>query len=179
MPYGHDCDEYDQYSSRPELVHRRGARVFGENNFRLKELLMGIKLDFSNVSDGFDPIPGGVYPARVDVVEQGESKEGKPKVTFTFVLTGGEFKGRKLWLVHSLQAQALFALKKTLLGLGEEPGDLSGLAEVNFSEYIGRTCKLAVIQDQYQGELTNKVRSVLRHDAVIPGDSASEGSSAF
>ena len=54
--------------------------------------------NFTNDKEAsFDLIPNGVYQVIVDKAEEGTTKAGDPKLSMTFVITDGEYQGRKVF----------------------------------------------------------------------------------
>jgi len=116
-------------------------------------------IDFSSVSE-LELLPTGVYPAVVVAVELRESKSGPdPYLNWTFELTSEAYLGRKVWLVTGLGSRALWKLKDTLEALGET--GLTGEVELDPAKFIGKTCRVVVTQEVYNGQTRNRVDSVL------------------
>jgi len=104
---------------------------------------MSIKIDMEGVSaGGLEPLPAGVYDAVVAAVKYHPSSQssGQPYVEFEFTLP--DHAGRKQWRNYSLQPQALWALKQTLVRLGVEVPD--GELELEPSDLIGLPCRLQI-----------------------------------
>ena len=75
-------------------------------------------LDFSQVSDNYEAIPKGVYPAYFFDVQKGLSQNKEPKLIIIFKISDGPYKGRQLWMNPSLQQQSLFRIKKLAKTIG-------------------------------------------------------------
>jgi hypothetical protein len=116
---------------------------------------MKVRLDF-NIEDaksGFDPLPGGVYPARVGEAELKTASTGKPMIEVIWEVTEGEFAGRKVWdnIVTSVQ----FKIKQY--------ADLAGIAsgaELDTNDLVGTEALLTLIQQEYEGEPRNKIKKI-------------------
>ena len=118
----------------------------------------GKVIDFSNV-DSLTAIPSGRYSAVVvDVEEKISDSSGHPYYSWTFEVTSGEFKGRKLWNNTSLQEQALWKLKETLEALGI---DCSKKVEFQESAMAGLRCDLIVGIRVYDEKDRNDVKQIL------------------
>jgi hypothetical protein len=108
---------------------------------------MPITIDFEGVnSEGFAPIEDGTYAATVTGVKAANARSsGKPMLEMEFTLEPGENKAlanRKLWRNYSLQPNALWNLKQTLVRLGIEVPD--GELALEPDEIIGKKCQLVV-----------------------------------
>lgn len=131
------------------------------------------KINFKGVSDGFEPIPEDDYPAKLEAWKY-ESPKGKdPYLALTFVITDGEFEGRKQWKNCSTSAQSLWAMKRALTRLGADPdviGDEDGFdLEDVMPDLVGNECVLRIDQYEYpedSGEYRNNVKDILEADAL-------------
>jgi len=122
---------------------------------------MPIRVDFTDVGGEFTPLEKGTYNAVVYDAEVKDSQAGKPYINWDFKITGPSNEGRHQWYMTSLQPQALWKLKQVLIRLGAKEEDLSGVAELDLEEYIGRKCRIVVDHEQYQGEIRSIVVDVL------------------
>ena len=120
---------------------------------------MPITIDFSQVKD-FSAIPEKKYPANVTDIVQDKSKEsGNPMLVWTFQVSGGEFKGRKIMTNTVLIPESLWVLRNYLTALGAE----IPLKAVSFEpkEVIGKPCIIDVGIHKYQGQDRNHINNVL------------------
>jgi len=108
----------------------------------------GISVDFSNTETS-GVLEEGDYLVEVDEVEDKESSTGNPMLVFTFKVTEGEGKGRKLFHNCSLQPQALFNLRAVLEALGNEVPQ--GVLELDPSDLIGQTCGVSSTMHSMRG----------------------------
>jgi len=132
---------------------------------------MGIRVDFTDVKGGFEPIPEGKYDATVFEVEQRISQSsGQPYLNWQFKIQGGEFDGRRAFYMTSLQPQALWKLKQVLSNLGFDEEALSGDFELDPSELAGLECTVVIAHEQYQGETRDRVVEVLEMGNADNGD---------
>jgi len=118
------------------------------------------KLDFSEVVD-FNIAPG-LYPAKIIMVEHGNSKAGKPMFTWNLLVTGGDNKGSKQKFYTSLSGPALFKLKETLKNLKYKMVD--NKSSVDLVSFMDKACIIKVVEDKDDPARTN-VDSILAPDA--------------
>ena len=115
-------------------------------------------IDFSGV-DELVALPDGRYSVIVEQVEEKISENsGKPYFAWTFEVTTGEFKGRKLWNNTSLQPHALWKLKETLDALGVDTTKKVSFIE---KDLCGIRCDVVIGQREYEGQMRNEVKQVL------------------
>lgn len=124
---------------------------------------MSPTIDFSNVKDGFEPMPAGKYEAVLTAYEMKIAKQSNsPYVALTFDISEPEYEGRKAWRNFSLQPQALWALKQALVAMGIDRESLSG--EVDLDEVlqgaVGLNCILELDIREWNGRFTNEVKAV-------------------
>ena len=126
---------------------------------------MAPQIDFSNISDSFEPIPDGIYDAVLSEVAVKVSQKGDDYLAFTFTLTD-EYEGRKAWRNFSLLPQSLWALKGALVAFGVDKDDLTGsmtmegLVELCTSN-IGSACRLELTIKEWNSKLSNDVKKVM------------------
>lgn len=131
-----------------------------------------MRVDFTGVSSGFEKIEPGTYAARVEKVEQKTSQAGKPYLNWTFNLMGGEYDGRKAFYMTSLAPNALWKLKDTLIkAFGFSKDDLSGVFDLDTEELIGMEVALVIGEEEYQGEMRDRVLNVVDPSAADEGPS--------
>ena len=119
-----------------------------------------MKLNFDDVQSG-EAVPVGFYEAHVfEVVLKHAQSSGKPYFNWEFKLTGGDYDGRKLYDITSLQPQALFRLKAHLEALGYEMPE-GGDFDFDPKEVVGMACIVHVHHEEYQGEMRAKVKKIL------------------
>jgi hypothetical protein len=122
---------------------------------------MSPQVDFSSVSDGFEPLPDGKYAAVLAEYEFRTAQgSGNPYVALTFNLVDHE--GRKAWRNFSLQPQALWALKAALVAMGIDRDSLGGTVDVEevLQSAISNSCTLTLAIREYNGKLSNEVKAV-------------------
>lgn len=124
---------------------------------------MAIKVNLAGVQAGeFDAVPDGLYPCFLFDMNLKHSQKGNDYIEWVFkVKEGHDNAGRQFWLNNSLVSQALWALKRTLIALGDDPADLDGELELEKANYEGRECVVSVVAEEYEGVMRNKVKRVL------------------
>jgi hypothetical protein len=124
---------------------------------------------FADVEDAFEPVPAGTYDA---VVFKGELREAGPQaknpgssyIAWEFNLLDPGYERRKAWLNTSLVPAALPMLKRFLLAVGLEKGDLDAADyELDINEIEGRQCRLVIVAgtNPNTGEVNHSVKRVL------------------
>lgn len=122
---------------------------------------MAIKVNFSDIQT-FETLPTGNYSVIVESVELRDSKSSEyPYLNWTLEVQEGDYAGRKLWLITSLNPKALWKLQETLAALGYETDALKGELEFDPEEFVGCEAVASVILTQYQGREQNQVESLL------------------
>jgi len=122
---------------------------------------MPIVVNLAGVKTTLEVIPDGTYPARFTEWKAANSKANQPKVTLISVFdqeAGEEVAGRKAFVECSLQPQALFKIKKSLIDMGADPDDLeeNGLdLEPILNGLIGNDHMVRVGHHEYNGALHN------------------------
>lgn len=121
------------------------------------------KLDFSDIPS--NTLPPGEYEAIIAKVE-GRDGPTAPYLNWEFDVIDPEYVGRKLWMITSLSAKALWGLRDNLEALGV---DVDGELDLELEEgtniliepdVIGEPCVLAVtIEKGPRGE-QNRVRII-------------------
>lgn len=146
------CDEFDE-------MNLGGGGDFGEDD--------GMVLDLDDVDESmpaFQALPPGVYDAIVENVEFGKSKKLNPMLTWTFTLTGEEYKNRKMFYHNTLNSEAgVSGLKRTLVRLLPD-GNFSKFSPKQFADEgiaLGAECRLKLNVKPYNGERRNNVVDVL------------------
>jgi hypothetical protein len=119
----------------------------------------------------FEPIPAGTYPADLSAWEYFEESKSssEPYIKMEFTLNAGDFEGRKFWRNFSCQPKALRYLKKALVSLGAEDGDISGEWDTEdvLPDLIGNSCLLVIGESTYEGEVTNEVKRILSERVAV------------
>jgi hypothetical protein len=132
----------------------------------------GISVDLSNVEVGGKALPEGNYNVEVADVECKQSSNGNDMLAFTFQVTGGTYKGSKLYHNCSLQPQALFNLKGILLALGYEIPKKA--FDLQTSELVGLTCEVEVSHEVYEGKKKARITDFISTEDSEGGDDGDE-----
>lgn len=105
-----------------------------------------LKYNVKGVEAGQDfdtPVPIGLYRARIDEIEETESKAGNDMLAITLEISRGEFKNRKLWDYIVLNDASAWKLRQFLEAVGEvDDGNESGSVELN--SLVGKTIQVRV-----------------------------------
>ena len=122
-----------------------------------------IKMNFTGVTEGFDPLPKGIFPATLFETKPGKAlSSGKPKMDLTFKIQEPvEYANRQAWLTLSLQPQSLWRVKGVLIALGVPTEDLESEVEVDWDELLGVPCRLQIGHEMYDGTLRQRTLEVL------------------
>lgn len=112
----------------------------------------------------FEPLPAGVYRARLTEVTTKTASTGNPMWVTVFEVIDEGFKGRKLWNNLVLIEAALWKVREFFDAFGVE-------TDTDTEELLGRTVKLSVIQrvingGAREGQIGNNV------DRMMPDDEA-------
>ena len=117
----------------------------------------GIKtLDFSSISRN-EPLEEGVYEFLIKNVEDKESKAGNPMWLITF-----EEQETKtvVWENYTFVEKALFKIKELFDVLGFDT-ETNAFELPDKSEIIGNFVKAKVIQEEYNGSITNRIKKLI------------------
>ena len=83
-------------------------------------------------------LPSGTYSIRIDKVEAGTSDAGKPKITFSAVVTRGTDRGKTLIWSRSLQENSVWSLATDLLRAGIASEDDTPEGDAGFLSLANR-----------------------------------------
>jgi hypothetical protein len=115
-----------------------------------------LNLDFSSVPSR-EPLAEGVYTLRIAKVEETTSSTGNPMLKVEYDVVGVDG-GRKLWDNFVLIDKALWKLKELFDALGI---DTSQIVEMDVQELVGLEVQAKVVQDTYNGDITNRVKKIM------------------
>lgn len=121
----------------------------------VKSRKKGISVDFTDVESGGRKVPDGDYEAEIVKIEEKESSAGNDMLVFTWKILSGAGKGGRVYDNVSLLPQALWRFKTLLEVLGEEVPD--GAMEIDPEDLIGKTCRLEITNEKYEGQDRPKV----------------------
>lgn len=122
-----------------------------------------VKVNMEGVEAGMVAIPEGDYHVKVKKIEQKEGESsGKPYLNWELEVIEGSHKGSKLFHTTSLQPQALFNLKSTLIALGESVPNKAMNLDLDALE--GGEMRVAVAHETYEGKKRARVVEVFPLD---------------
>ncbi len=125
-------------------------------------------LDFSDVSTvEFEPVPVGVYSAIIDAtpvesdgIKYGQGK-GTPYVRIGFTITSPqEYAKRKVYDQFMLAGPGAVKTARLIKAVGIDP-TLGGKQQFNFKKIHGKPCTIKVSQREYNGQMYNKIDSIM------------------
>ena len=109
---------------------------------------------------GFDPVPDGVYPVRVDACTPEVSQNGNPYLKFVYVITEGDHNGRKVWDNLTIIAKTAWKQTQVFETLTRQPFRTGGL-KINPKDLVGLECRAVIYQSEYNGKISNKIEKLL------------------
>ena len=114
---------------------------------------VGTSID-SIKDEGFQPVPAGAYPVKVEVAQVQDNKAGDAKLLYMeYSVQDGEHVGRKLFDRLSLKEKALWKLKRFLTA-ANVPYEGAGF---DTEDVLGATLTVQVGTREYNGRLGNDV----------------------
>ena len=130
-----------------------------------------VTVDFTGVESGGRSVPDGEYLMEATSIEEKESSEGNPYLAWKWkVIDDGPFKGVTVYDNTSLKSTALWRLKGLLECLGIDVAN--GKQGINFGELKGKTCRVKIANETYQGKEKPRISEFLRDAASTPAKSA-------
>lgn len=142
---------------------------------------MGMKINFGEIEDSFEPLPEGSYSVEIARVELRESKSSEHNyLNWEMDVLDDEYEGRKLWMITSLSPKALFRLKEVFVNLGiieeDEELELEWDDDVDITPKEGPILTVPDLQGtvalaNVRNEMYNN-REQNRVDALDAGDAA-------
>jgi hypothetical protein len=105
-------------------------------------MAMKKKLDFTNVSEGFETLPKGVYDFYVFEMKEGLSQAGNEKMDVILKVADGEHKGRQVWSNLTFVETAMFKIREFLIACGAEVPKKA--VDIDFSKCIGKKIRAEV-----------------------------------
>lgn len=114
-----------------------------------------IVVNLEGVKTSLEPIEDGTYDARFTKRTFTKSKAQQPKVVLEFVFNedqGEGVAGRKAFVECSLQSQALFKVKRTLINMGTDPDELEAQIDLEaaFDALIGSEHRIKVTHHMFE-----------------------------
>jgi len=115
--------------------------------------IINLDYDLAEVQSGFDPLPAGQYPARLDKCTLVESTTGKPMLKMEWVVIEGEYEGRKLF--DNVVLSVTWKVKQYAEAAGIESGK-----QLDTQDFEGLEAILDVRQREYEGEMRNEIKNL-------------------
>ena len=126
--------------------------------------------DATGVEAGGFVITPGTYAARVQDLENGNSRKGDPMWTWTFEIVGNpdgtasKFNGKTVKNFTTLTEQAMFKVVESVEALGVAKG--GGPGKFKKQDVINRMCYIDITTGEYNGNKTNNVQKVHPYNPV-------------
>lgn len=119
-----------------------------------------LAVDFSNVSEGGGAarVPAGDYAVKVKKVESKISSNDKPYLNWELEGINGALKGKKIYHTTSLQEQALFNLRNTLMAC--KVNVPKSKMQIDLKKLVGLVMGITVDDDEYKGKIKSAVVDV-------------------
>lgn len=115
-----------------------------------------LNLDFSSVPSR-EALPEGVYELQIAEVTEKTSSTGNPMLAVTYDVLDVEGQ-RKVFDNYVLIDKCLWKIKELFTALGI---DTSEIVSIDPQELVGMTCKGKLIQEEYEGNVQNRVKKIL------------------
>lgn len=132
---------------------------------------MGIKINFAEIQD-FTPVPEGIYDVRVVEVTAKQNKKGDgTNLNWKLEIIEGEFAERTLYLTTSLKHAALWKVKETFVGFGQDEDaeielefddeeDENGATRLVSPDMVDAVGIAHVSQTVYEGKVRNQIDKI-------------------
>jgi len=125
-----------------------------------------LTLDFSNVPKD-DPVPPGLYPARIYNAELGLSSNGNPQLTLSLEITGpDEYQGSKVRFYQTFTEKSMQYARPTFRALGLSDEDLAGSIDINPNELLGIPVGVRTELVEWMGDTIAKGKRIYPIDAL-------------
>lgn len=125
-----------------------------------------VRVDFTGV-EAFTKVSEGVHPAKIVKVEETTTQGGSDAIKATFAVTKGEDKGNRVIETFPLTDTALWKLKGMLQAIGMKA---DGRVQIDLDRLVGKTCKVSVVHEEYNGSYRAKVDEFLKLSANTDDD---------
>lgn len=118
-----------------------------------------IKVDMTNVEDGFPLLPEGDYICKVAKITVEDGEKAK-YLKWELVVGLGQFKGQKIWNNTSLAPQALFRLRDTIQACGVDVP--KSVMSIDTDKFVGKIVGITVAHGTYKGKAKAEVGDLWR-----------------
>jgi hypothetical protein len=122
-----------------------------------------VSVDFTGVEASSRTCEDGTYTATVQTVEETESQEGNPNLSWKWKIKNKKDNGAIIFDNTSLQPQALWRLRLLLEAIGEEIPD--GEMDLNLEEYVGREARVEITNEKWEGKNRPRITGFLSLDS--------------
>lgn len=129
-----------------------------------------VEVDFSNANVR-NPLPEDDYDAEVEDCTIEISQQDNKYLKWIFKVSEGEHAGAKVYHNSVLVEQSLWALRNVLVALGVEVP--AGKMQLTPTKYVGRSCRISVVQREYQGKKRPQIVDFAPLSAVVANDNES------
>lgn len=131
----------------------------------------GLNLSFSNVSDGFQPLPEDTYDLVVISAKAKPNKKNTGQIIeFVYKVDGGEYNNRQLRDWPSLSPDALWRLRDILEAITQKPWRDDDM-KLDLKDLPGRRFRGIVIQQPHYNEEKAKAGEVVNKvDTYLPAE---------
>ena len=118
-----------------------------------------MRVDFTDVQDGFQELEPGTYEANVTNIEEKTSQAGNKYLNWEFTIAGTQ---QKALYITVLTQNSLWNLKKLLIeAFGYDKEAVSGQIDIEPVDFIGAPVILKIEQEEYEGKMRARVKEVL------------------
>lgn len=114
-----------------------------------------VSVDMEGVESGGKLIPDGSYRAKIESIEEKESKQENPMLVVKWKVLSGKGKGGLVFDNVSLTPQALWRLKGLLEALEIEVPD--GAMDLDLDDLVEQECTIQITNEKYEGRDRPKV----------------------
>jgi hypothetical protein len=166
------ADQAPKSGYEPPTEEAYSAAVFQDGG--------ALVVNLSNIKEmTFETIPKGIYDAEVDEITYGMSQSSNaPMWTVRYNITQAPYENRKMTQYLSFSRKALPGTKSNIMRLAPELSQAQFAPETIAQQgtLIGRTCRIRVGIQDYEGQDRNNVSGVL--PAATAGQTGQAGAPA-
>ena len=129
-----------------------------------------VKVDFTGV-ESFQRPSEGEHVCKIVSAELKQSQGGNDMIVVAFEVTKGQDKGARVYENYPLAENALWKLKGMLQAIGMK---CDGKVQLDLDKLIGKICIVAVIDDEYNGQVRSRVQECRKLAAVAEDEDDDE-----
>ena len=116
--------------------------------------IVNLDYDLEDVSSSNDPVPAGMYAARIKECELGESSTKKPMLTFIWEIVEGEHQGRQIW--DNVVLSVTWKVKQYAELAGLESG-----AQLNTEDFVGIEATIETKLEEYNDQMRANIKKII------------------